>query len=127
VSWHLTLNYIARLTCIHALAATSRLEDVALAAQQSSFAPGTSTRSTEQVHDQLTSHLAPSSGGASAAADSASSAKEEAPTAPAVKAYQEMIIDGPLQEYIQKSKDAGGIIGEQVRSCGNTRFIYRSP
>ncbi|KAJ9126522.1 hypothetical protein QFC24_001549 [Naganishia onofrii] len=41
-------------------------------------------------------------------------AKEEAPTAPAVKAYQEMIIDGPLQEYIQKSKDAGGIIGEQA-------------
>ncbi|KAJ9124002.1 hypothetical protein QFC22_000794 [Naganishia vaughanmartiniae] len=94
-------------------AATSRLEDVALAAQQSS-APGAVTRSTEQVHDQLVSQLPTSPGGPSGIAAAASSSKEPASIAPAVRAYQEMIIDGPLQEYLQKSQDAGGIIGEQA-------------
>lgn len=34
--------------------------------------------------------------------------------APSVKAYQETIIDGALQEFLQKSQDAAGVVGEHV-------------
>ncbi|KAJ9094853.1 hypothetical protein QFC19_007782 [Naganishia cerealis] len=96
-------------------AATSRLEDVALAAQHSSYTPISPTRSTEQIHDQLASQLGISDANATEAAVSAPAPpKEEISVAPAVKAYEDMIINGPLQEYIQKSHDAGDIIGEQA-------------
>jgi hypothetical protein len=97
--------------CFFIIAATSRLEDVALAAQHSPIAPGPTGRSTEQVHEQLVGHL----NNPSAAGTAGSSApREEAPLAPSVKAYQEMIIDGPLQEFVQKSQDAAGVVGEHV-------------
>ncbi|KAJ9117250.1 hypothetical protein QFC20_000395 [Naganishia adeliensis] len=92
-------------------AATSRLEDVALAAQHSSFAPGPTARSTDQVHDQLAGHLNNSS---SAVAGAPAPAKEETPLAPSVKAYQEVIIDGALQDFLQKSKDASDVVGQHA-------------
>jgi hypothetical protein len=66
------------------------------------------------VHDQLAGHLNnPASAVASSPAPAP--AKEETPLAPSVKAYQEMIIDGPLQEFLQKSKDASDVVGQHVR------------
>ena len=83
-----------------------------MAAQHSAIAPGPTSRSTEQVHDQLAGHLNTASG--AAPATGSSPPKEEAPLAPSVKAYQESIIDGPLQDFVQKSQDAAGVVGEHA-------------
>ncbi|KAK6905044.1 hypothetical protein I203_105863 [Kwoniella mangroviensis CBS 8507] len=85
-------------------AVTSRLEDVAVSS--SSPAPTSSLRSpTAAAHE----NLAPTSSAAPPPPPPPPPPAEEAVT-PAVKAYQDEIIDGALQEFIEKSNELGGLV-----------------
>lgn len=102
------------------IAAASRLEDVALAAQFSS--PFTATGSAQAAQQALVAHLPSSSGPAdvpdSAVASDASPDGTSAANSPeyaAVKAYREQILEQAMTEYEAKSKEIGPIVEQHVR------------
>lgn len=95
-------------------AVTSRLEDVATS--QSSQAPTSSLRSgTGGAHDLVAGHVAPSSSAPPPPPPPPpAAAPSEAAPSPAVKAYQDDIIDGPLAELLSASKNIGGVVEQHV-------------
>jgi hypothetical protein len=108
---------------LYIAAVTSRLEDVATA---TTGTPLISQTSTAAVHNVMASHapIAPSASSTPAPAAS----KQDAPASPAVQSYQTDLIGGPLQEYLQKSSEVGGLVAEHVGpiigSSANSPVIY---
>ena len=99
----------------HTLAVTSRLEDVATS--QSSPAPTSSLRSPSSVtHETLAGHMsrpaAPASASSHAPPTTSQALNEK--IAPSAKAYGDEIIDGPLTDFVAKSKAVGGVVEQQV-------------
>jgi adenylyl cyclase-associated protein len=92
---------------------TSRLEDVATA---TTGAPLISQSSTEAVHHAMASH-APVAAADAPTPAAAPTLNQDASGSPATKGYQNDVIGGPLQEYLQKSEEVGGLVAEQVRAC----------
>ncbi|WVQ64652.1 uncharacterized protein L199_002819 [Kwoniella botswanensis] len=90
-------------------AVTSRLEDVAVSS--SSPAPTSSLRSpTAAAHENLAPTSSAGAGGAPPPPPPPPPPPAEEAITPAVKAYQDEIIDGALQEFIEKSNELGGLV-----------------
>jgi adenylyl cyclase-associated protein len=87
---------------------TSRLEDIS-SSQQSSPALKSPTSNS---HDGLAGHVSAPTAGAAAAAVSGSAGGSE--KSPAVKAYEDEVVNGALASLIAKSKDIGGIVEQHV-------------
>lgn len=88
-------------------AATSRLEDIALAQQSQQIignVPGPSGQSAPAAPA-----AAPTTAGGAASAGSSGAQNDVK-----VKAFHELI-DGPLKKYGELSSDIGGLVAEQVR------------
>lgn len=102
------------------VAVTSRLEDVA--SSQSSPAPTSSLKSpTSASHESVAGHLAaPPATGAAVSTGSGSSSSE---MTPAVKAYQDDIVNGALANVIAKSKDVGGLVEQHVRLSSTATLL----
>lgn len=98
----------------NSVAVTSRLEDVA--ASQSSPAPTSSLKSpTSASHEAVAGHVA-------APPISAVGGGSSSEMTPAVKAYQDDIIDGTLASVLAKSKEIGGLVEQHVCSCSASRI-----
>ncbi|KAK9893444.1 hypothetical protein P389DRAFT_156183 [Cystobasidium minutum MCA 4210] len=96
-------------------AATSRLEDIAIAQQSQQLIGNVPGPSGGQQQSTATAPAAaaPSTAGA-AAGGSGSDAQEDIK----VKAFQELI-DGPLKKYGELSSDIGGLVAEQAKQVVN--------
>ncbi|WWC85656.1 uncharacterized protein L201_000522 [Kwoniella dendrophila CBS 6074] len=102
-------------------AVTSRLEDVAVSS--SSPAPTSSLKSpTIATHENLASHSAPAASGSGGAPPPppppplppAPAPVAEEVQSPAVKAYEDEIVNGALKEFIDKSNELGGLVKEHA-------------
>jgi hypothetical protein len=101
-------------------AATSRLEDIALAQQSQQtigHIPGPSALPVAAPAGADAPPRAGTSGvnaGASSSATSHNAASQGSNDSPAISAYKELLA-GPLDKYAGLSKDIGGVVAEQVR------------
>lgn len=96
-------------------AATSRLEDIALA--QHSQGVATAQLPAGIANGSSSSSSAPVAPNAPSPpkAPAAPTAPAEAQDAPAVQAYRDLI-DGPLGKYLTASQDLGDLVAQQVRT-----------
>jgi adenylyl cyclase-associated protein len=89
-------------------AATSRLEDIALAQS--------STTNVKQALDAPSAHPAPAPAAPRAPAPPAAPSSPAAPVGDSrsVQAFEEQIISGKLQPFLKLANDIGGPVKEQV-------------
>ncbi|WVR03407.1 hypothetical protein IAU60_000398 [Kwoniella sp. DSM 27419] len=96
-------------------AVTSRLEDVAVS--QSSPAATTSLRTATQTsHEAISGHLGGASapGGAAPSPPPPPAAEAQSESSPAVKAYEDDILNGALREFMSKAKEIGGLVEQHA-------------
>lgn len=114
--------------CISLEAATSRLEDIALAQQSQQtigHIPGPSALPAAAPAEASRAGTAP----ANAANAGATASKSGSSDSPAVSAFKELLA-GPLDKYASLSKGIGGVVAEQACDAHNkltsklTSFVY---
>ena len=96
-------------------AATSRLEDIALA-QQSQQTIGHIPGPSALPAAAAAAPTAPQAGTAAAAPSAGAAAESKASNdTPAISAFKELLA-GPLDKYASLSNEIGGVVAEQVRT-----------